>query len=114
MIEALKNWLQTKLSDGSATKPIPVRATLPHTRVSRRVELAASGGNTPIKFDRSVHGEIETVGPGKNVLMPNRYAVEETGTHEMLAIVDDAEAGIDPYNTGEFDRARKWDTRFRK
>ena len=44
---------------------------------------------------------------------------ENTGTHETLKILDDSlvdddeEAGIDPYNTGEFDRSRNWDKRFR-
>ena len=66
-----------------------------------------------------VEGRIEDAGPGKNVLVKSRYVREDTGTHETLKIVDDSlvdggeEDGIDPYNTGEFDRSRNWDKRFR-
>ncbi len=63
---------------------------------------------------------IEEQGPNKNVLIRNKYVREETGTHETLKILDDSmledddEAGIDPYNTGQFDRSKNWDKRFRK
>ena len=52
---------------------------------------------------------------GKNVLVRNRFVREDTGTHETLRILDDAsietreETGIDPYNTGQFDRSRNWE-----
>ena len=114
MIEALKNWLQARFSDDEPAAPRPVRVKVP-PRVSRRVDLAAAEKKAAVEFDSEVRGEIESLGPGKNVLVRNRYAVEETGTHEMLAIVDDeTESGIDPYNTGEFDRSRNWDTHHRK
>ncbi|MEM6512355.1 MAG: hypothetical protein AAF660_05040 [Pseudomonadota bacterium] len=67
-----------------------------------------------------VEGQIEDGGPGKNVLVRKRFVREDTGTHETLTILDDSlvetdEAdGIDPYNTGQFDRSRNWDSRFRK
>ena len=72
-----------------------------------------------IDFDAGVEGQIESLGPGKNVLIRNRFQREDTGTHETLKILDDSlidsgeEAGIDPYNTGEFDRSRNWDKRLR-
>ena len=65
-------------------------------------------------------GKIESLGRGKNVLIRNKIVREDTGTHDTLKILDDSlvdsgeETGIDPYNTGEFDRSRHWDTRFRK
>ena len=49
----------------------------------------------------------------------SRYVREDTGTHETLKIVDDSipervdEGGFDPYNSGEFDRARHWERNFR-
>lgn len=52
-------------------------------------------------------------------LIRNRYVREDTGTHETLKILDDSiidsgeEEGFDPYNTGDFDRSRNWDRRFR-
>ncbi|MDJ0908389.1 MAG: hypothetical protein QNI99_04320 [Woeseiaceae bacterium] len=72
-----------------------------------------------VPADPDVEDHIETVGPGKNVLIRNKYVREETGTYETLKIVDDSlvdsgeETGIDPYNTGDFDRSKNWDKRFR-
>jgi len=49
-----------------------------------------------------------------------RYVREDTGTHETLTILDEGAikteevSGIDPYNTGRFDRSKNWDKRFRK
>lgn len=48
-----------------------------------------------------------------------QYIREETSTHETLKIIDssltvpDEENGIDPYNTGGFDRSKSWNNRFR-
>lgn len=70
-----------------------------------------------VNLDPSVEGRIENRGPGKNVLIRNKYLREDTGTHETLKIVDDSiidtdeEEGFDPYNTGQFDRSRNWDKR---
>ena len=63
---------------------------------------------------------IEEMGPGKNVLVRRRMIREDTGTHETLQILDDSviegeqESGLDPYNTGQFDRSKYWDKRFLK
>ena len=73
-----------------------------------------------IETNSRLEGRIDSLGPGKNVLIRNRYLREDTGTHETLKILDDSivdsgeDAGIDPYNTGGFDRSKKWDKRFRK
>lgn len=71
--------------------------------------------------DADFNGHIDSLGPGKNVLIRNKYVREDTGTHETLKIIDEdalidtgEETGIDPYNTGGFDRSKNWDTRFRK
>ena len=72
-----------------------------------------------VELDPNIEGQIEDNGPGKNVLIRNKYVREDTGTHETLKIIDDSlidteEAeGIDPYNTGRFDRSRHWDKRFK-
>lgn len=53
-------------------------------------------------------------------MIRNKYVREETATHETLKILDDSlidtgeETGIDPYNTGGFDRSKNWAKRFRK
>jgi hypothetical protein len=69
-----------------------------------------------VDFIADLGGQVEDAGPGKNVLIRNKYVREETGTHENLKIVDDSlaetdnEAGADPYNTGRFDRSKSWDS----
>jgi hypothetical protein len=72
-----------------------------------------------VDLDPHIAGQIEDNGPGKNVLIRNKYVREDSGTHETLKIIDDSiidteEAeGIDPYNSGQFDRSRHWDKRFK-
>lgn len=69
-----------------------------------------------VDFSADPGGRIVDGGPGKNVLVRNKYVREDTGTHETLKIVDDSiletdeEFGSDPYNTGRFDRSRNWDS----
>ena len=77
----------------------------------------ARGQRGGVDTDRAI---IEEVGPGKNVLVRKRLVREESGTHETLTILDDSivdsedESGLDPYNTGRFDRSKHWDKRFLK
>lgn len=72
-----------------------------------------------VRIEGISDGHIENQGPGKNVLI-RKYVREDTGTHETLTILDEhaidteEEIGIDPYNTGRFDRSRNWDNRSRK
>lgn len=69
-----------------------------------------------MEYSGELGGRIEEVGPGKNVLVRNKYVREDTGTHETLKIIDDSlvekedDGGIDPYNTGRFDRSKSWDS----
>jgi hypothetical protein len=75
-----------------------------------------TGQPQAVEFGGEVEGKIVDGGPGKNVLIRNKYVREDTGTHDTLKIVDDSllqstdEDGIDPYNTGRFDRSRSWDS----
>ena len=68
-----------------------------------------------VNLDTQPRRKIESRGPGKNVLIRNKYQREDTGTHDTLKILDDAmldtgeDEGFDPYNTGQFDRSRNWD-----
>lgn len=122
MIDKLTNWLKAVFS---RTKPGPTRAfQKPGAHLGRTTASAAK--SRPLKKPPSVadephlDGKIESLGPGKNVLIRNKYVREDTGTHETLTILDDSmidsgeETGLDPYNTGEFDRSKNWDNRFRK
>jgi hypothetical protein len=69
-----------------------------------------------VEYSTDIAGKIVDGGPGKNVLIRNKYVREDSGTHETLKIVDDSlldnddEVGLDPYNTGRFDRARSWNS----
>lgn len=100
---------------GDRRQPLPEQMPVPE----QDPEAARSASNA-VELEPSVDGHIEDAGPGKNVLVRNRYLREDTGTHETLKIVDDSlvdsgeETGIDPYNTGNFDRSKNWDKRFRK
>ena len=121
MMERLKNWLKDRFSAGD---PSPRQEFL--NTVSIGTAEHEPGKQAPhvdpeyVDIDPTLHGKVESQGPGKNVLIRNRYVREETGTHETLKILDDSmvdsgeETGIDPYNTGGFDRSKKWDQRFRK
>ena len=85
-----------------------------------RVKTPRPSGRKPmpevVDFIADLGGQIEDAGPGKNVLVRNKYVREDTGTHETLRIVDesivetDDESGADPYNTGRFDRSKSWDS----
>ena len=107
MFEALKNWWNDRFGDEPTPSPARVQANRrsSDSRGRRRSDNASST-DTP-------EGE-------NDVLIRNKYVREETGTHETLKILDDSlldsgeETGIDPYNTGGFDRSRNWESRFRK
>jgi len=121
MLQRLKNWFNERFSSGDPSPGQKLHATGAYTPAPpeppKKVPRPAP---EYVDVDSSLHSEIETRGPGKNVLIRNRYVREDTGTHETLKILDDSmvdsgeEPGIDPYNTGGFDRSRKWDQRFRK
>ncbi len=84
---------------------------------ARKKPLEKQGSSqADIEYSPSIEGKIVDGGPGKNVLIRNKYVREDSGTHETLKIVDDSlldsdeEFGLDPYNTGRFDRARSWNS----
>ena len=131
MFEKIKKWIQGAGSSKQSTPaqklnqsgahPYPTQSPHDcHKSADRRKNLDRRKQPDVVELDPTVTGKIESNGPGKNVLIRNRYQREDTGTHETLRIVDDSlldsdeETGIDPYNTGNFDRSRNWDKRFRK
>ena len=99
---------------GKRMSPAP-RVPHPQRRASRAPKVAHHPG-----VDLVQGTDIEDGGPGKNVLIRNRFVREDTGTHDTLKILDDSileaadEGGIDPYNTGRFDRSKSWNSRIRK
>jgi len=122
MVEILTNWLKARFS---AKKPIAaptLRKTgsyvAPPPRLKKREE-SRPGAEFVDTVDEPAH-RIGSNGPGKNVLIRNNLRREDMGTHETLTLLDDSlvdsgeETGLDPYNTGGFDRSKNWDRRFGK
>jgi hypothetical protein len=111
-------WLGKKLfPQEAAAEPPPnpagVRVRPPRARPTEtRPEL--------VKFRAELGAQIADGGPGKNILVRNKFVREESGTHDTLKILDgslltgDEPDGIDPYNTGRFDRGKSWEFRSRK
>jgi hypothetical protein len=120
MMERLKNWLKARFSAAEPTPPEDLRQTGAHVSPRPKPRVTPRPAKTAIEAEESLSGMIEDAGPGKNVLIRNKYVREDTGTHETLKILDDSlvdsgeEEGIDPYNTGGFDRSKNWNNRFRK
>jgi hypothetical protein len=118
-MESIIDWLKTRLG---LAKPEPEESPWgdsPHVRPRPprvRPKPNAASRPEPVDFSADVGGRIIDGGPGKNVLIRNKYVREDTGTHETLKIVDDSlletdeEFGADPYNTGRFDRSKSWDS----
>jgi hypothetical protein len=122
MFERFKNWLKTRFSDEDSTLTQDLRMTGSHSAAPRvRPQQKVPRPNPEyVATDDDLAGVVESHGPGKNVLIRKKFVREDTGTHETLRIIDDSivdtgeETGIDPYNTGEFDRSKNWDRRFGK
>jgi len=119
MLESLKNWLKKLRATDDSLPAADLRITGTHTAPPKVAPKQAVPRKTPeyVQADDDLSGKIENVGPGKNVLIRNKFVREDTGTHETLTILDDSlvdsgeEQGIDPYNTGSFDRSKNWDRR---
>lgn len=107
MFEALKNWWNERFGEEEPSAE-PTRVFS-----NRRSNDSRGRRRTDVTESEQPVGE-------QNVLIRNKYVREDTGTHETLKILDDSlvdsgeESGIDPYNTGGFDRSRNWESRFRK
>jgi hypothetical protein len=107
-------WLRAAF--GKAEPEPPVRYRPPPARVKPPRPTKQKRMPEVVDFIADLGGQVEDAGPGKNVLIRNKYVREETGTHETLKIVDDSlaetndEPGADPYNTGRLDRSKSWDS----
>ena len=122
MFEKFKNWLKTRSSDEDSTLVQDLRATGAHTASTQARQTQEVPRPDPefVPADEELSAEAESDSPGENPLIRNKFLREDTGTHETLKILDDSmvdtgeEIGIDPYNTGGFDRSKNWDRRFGK
>lgn len=121
MLRRLINWFRGEPASRHRTTTQLRRRSDAHAALRDATEHSGQAGGTPdfLASKQSASGHVDTTGPGKNVLTRNKYVREDTGTHETLKILDDGipdngeEDGIDPYNSGEFDRSKHWDKRFR-
>jgi len=121
-MQRLIKWLAKKIfPDKKAPNKSLRRAgdrRMPQARPAQQRQAAVQRHpkNDSVDFSTELGGKIEDGGPGKNVLVRNKYIREDTGTHETLTIVDDSlleadeDGGLDPYNTGRFDRSKSWDS----
>lgn len=122
MFERLKNWFSSDSAKKKAPQSPGLNRSGAHVSPRPKVAQQKIPRRQPEFVDAGdgLSGKIESNGPGKNVLIRNKYVREDTGTHETLKILDDSlvdsgeETGIDPYNTGGFDRSKNWDKRFGK
>lgn len=122
MLQRLKNWLKQRFSDEESELTQDLRMTGAHSGAPKVQPKQQVPRPDPeyVAADEELSTELESNGPGKNVLIRNKFVREDTGTHETLKIIDDSivdtgeETGLDPYNTGEFDRSKNWDRRFGK
>lgn len=120
MFEMIKNWFSERFSKTDSAPKDSLRRTGVHPAVRPKKAAPQTRQVDPNEFESTGPTMIEDAGPGKNVLIRNKYIREDTGTHETLKILDDSlidsgeETGIDPYNTGGFDRSKNWNNRFRK
>jgi hypothetical protein len=122
MFEKLKNWFSKGTDRQSPAESPAMRETGSHKAPHPKAAPAKVPRPNPefVESDEDLSGKVESAGPGKNVLIRNKYVREDTGTHETLKILDDSmvdsgeETGFDPYNTGGFDRSKNWDKRFGK
>ena len=126
MIKSIKNWLIDRFSKEKPAVAPDLHKSGQHAAQRKPQPTKTARKEVPrrtpefVEADEVLSGRIESNGPGKNVLIRNKFVREDTGTHETLKILDDSlvdsgeESGIDPYNTGGFDRSRNWDKRFGK
>jgi hypothetical protein len=120
MIEKIKNWLKERFSEREIAPKAPLGKTVAQAAVRPKKAAVQDQQVDTNEFVTNGPTKIEDAGPGKNVLIRNKYVREDTGTHETLKILDDSlvdsgeETGIDPYNTGAFDRSKNWNNRSRE
>jgi hypothetical protein len=122
-MQRFMKWLEMRFFASAEQPTVRPDVARPPKRAARTAPapgsapVAATNDANLVQLEPEVYGRIETAGPGKNVLIRNRFLREDTGTHETLKIVDDSlvetgeSAGFDPYNTGKFDRSETWRAR---
>jgi hypothetical protein len=118
-MKRLLRWLTDKFSPKKDSPRPDLSQSGAHITPAKTAFKAAVPRRQPEYIDFDPDQEDGMV-PGLDPRNRTIFIREETGTHETLTIVGDSpekpteESGIDPYNTGQFDRSKHWDQRFRK
>lgn len=115
------NWLKGDAASDPVPPPQQRRRTSAHAALHARSTPRAAARQVPDvrSMGPGFEGRVENIGPGKNVLVRDGETIDDTGAREMLELFDDSPldpsepVGIDPYNSGQFDRSRHWNSRFR-
>ena len=114
MLNKLRNWFSGK----PAVEGPRSRTTAANAPPRRAVKTQPGRSRQPVGAGADPSGGIEGLRPGKTVASRRRFIREDSGTHETLKILDDSiiddpgDQGLDPYNTGCFDRSKTWDKPF--
>ena len=125
MMYRILSWIRERIGGNRASPNTELRQTGVRVRPLKQRPAKPMRERTrdpkpDLRFESEIGGRIEDAGPGKNVLVRSKYIREDTGTHDTLKIIDEAtlevseDEGIDPYNTGRFDRSASWNNRSRK
>ncbi|MGB5346422.1 MAG: hypothetical protein WBN23_09685 [Woeseia sp.] len=132
MFEDFISWFRKHVYPGADDPPQDLRETGVRvrppgqrpggaSRAAVKKEAPKKNAGNDLSFESGSGSRIEDGGPGKNVLIRSKYVREDAGTHDRLKIIGDddlevseEEDGIDPYNTGRFDRGKTWNNRTRK
>ena len=101
-----------------------------HTAAADSGEPDKSDGLTPtnnpdvessieVDFDAKVPGQVQSDATGKNILIRDQDASDDTSALEILdelSLEDEEPDGVDPYNSGSFEmsESRAWKSRSRK
>ncbi len=121
MLKRWINWLKRDAASDPVQPPQRRRRVSAHATLHARTAPAPEPRERP-EFDDlgpTFEGRIENAGPGKNVLVRDGDTGDDTATREALKLLDESPldpnepVGIDPYNSGQFDRSRHWNSRFR-
>ena len=110
MLNKIGNWLKGSPEDEQLKRKPKLNKAVNAAAERRRAALAAEANAAKAKAERLAKPPTN----GRS-----RYIREDTGTHETLKIVDEslfddtADEGIDPYNTGSFDKSKNWSKSYR-
>jgi hypothetical protein len=116
MLSKLRNWL----AGGGTVEDRPLHTQARGTPQNPARDTATRRIPAGAAVEDRVPSEVASAGAHKNTPVRRRFVREDSGTHETLKIIDDSMfgveevEGIDPYNTGQFDKSKSWNRRFSK